>query len=452
MNTIYIHENRSSQTDTLQQAVDSLDDCGGTIYIKKGLHYSGPLVLKSRTNLYLEREAEIRFIDDFSLYPPVYTRWEGTDCHALQSMVFAEDSSEIIISGEGTLNGMGRKWWSAYRSLKEGRYIPELEEVQKKLTPLNRGIKSDSGGGGRETNFLRPSLIQFKNCKNITIKGITVQDSPFWNTHILYSQAVTLKDIKFKNPPNAPNTDGLDIDSSQNVLVENCHFDVGDDCLCLKSGMDENGKDITRETSDITIRNCSMKNGHGAVVFGSETSGGIRNVSITDCTMEGTDRGIRVKTRRGRGGKIENIKIRNIEMTNVAAPIVFNMYYRCGADTKEIKKLRDPGLQPFNARTTPLIADISIENIQASGVNSSSAFFLGLPESPISNLQIRNYNCQTCQGGIIKEPAMDLFYTKPSGQELLYKNLVHQTFENITIDSKTDRILKELIIKEDIQC
>lgn len=438
--------------DTVQQAVDKLKGKGGVVHICEGLHYSGPVTLSSGVHLYLEKQAELRFVDDFSLYPSVYTRWEGIGCFALQSLIFAENASDITISGEGTLNGLGRKWWDAYKGIRDGNISPEAEEVRDRLLPLNVDVKGGSGGGGRETGFLRPSLIQFKNCSNISITGVTVENSPFWNTHILCCDTVIIRNVQFRNPTDAPNTDGLDIDSSENVLVEYCRFDVGDDCLCLKAGMDVREGKENGETSDIRIRNCSMNNGHGAVVFGSETSGGIRNVDISDCTMNGTDRGIRVKTRRGRGGFVEDITIRNIRMEHVAAPLVFNMYYRCGAEANEIPVLADRKARSFDQNTTPLIRNILIEDVTASDISSSAAFFSGLPESPISGVKIRNCRVSAQKGCSWSEPAMDFSRTSPRGPELLSTHITNSDLTGITINNESGNTAPERFIQEEKEC
>jgi polygalacturonase len=430
--TIYIHENKN--WDSIQNAINALDEQGGTIYLRSGKHYSYPITLKSGISLYLEKNSELIFTDDFSLYNPVFTRWEGTECYALQSMIFAEHCSNIRIYGQGSINGQGGKWWTDYKNLKNGSLSNDVQNVQKKLAPLNSQIRGGSGGGGRETGFLRPSLIQFKDCSQIDIEGVTLKDSPFWNTHILYCHSVTLLNVSFLNPYDAPNTDGLDIDSSEYVTVENCFFNVGDDCLCLKSGMDENGIFIGKPTSHIFIHNCTMHNGHGAVVIGSETSGGIKDVIISHCSIVGTDRGIRIKTRRGRGGTVENIKISNIEMHDVITPIVINMFYRCGADPSELEKLKSLSSLHFDRKKTPVIRNIKITNIEALNVASSAAFFLGLPESQIDGMEIENFSIGSSAGATLDDPAMDLFYTKAEGHEIICSYIKNLKMKNITID------------------
>lgn len=425
--------------------MDSLKGQDGRIILKPGQHYSGPLKIPSHINLHLDEGAELLFSDDFSLCPAVLTRWEGTECYALRALIFAEDSSGITISGRGTINGQGARWWSSYRNMRKGLVSREVKEVQERLIPLNREIGGGSGGGGRETGFLRPSLIQFKNCSGIRIEGVTLKNSPFWNTHILYSRDVALENLSFINPYDAPNSDGLDIDSSENVTVDGCRFDVGDDCLCLKSGMDADGIRVGKPTAHVNVKNCSMEHGHGAVVIGSETSGGISHITVENCRMRGTDRGIRVKTRRGRGGTVENIRLKNLEMDGVSAPIVMNMYYRCGAGEDEAERLASLEIPEIIERTsTPVIRDIVIENIHAKNIRSAAAFFLGLPESPIERISITGFTAESEEDRPIEEPAMDLFHTKTASPAIMRAFVRNSHFIDIKIDGQTENILKPI--------
>lgn len=424
----------------IQMAIDEcFDSGGGKIILKSGIHKSKPIVIKSNIELYLEEEALLYFSNNFSDYSPIFTRWEGTECNALRSMIFAENCKNIKISGDGVIDGLGEKWWNAYRDIRKGLASKEVTDIQNILEPLNKDIDAGSGGGGIETNFLRPSLIQFKNCSDIIIERVTLKDSAFWNTHILYCSNIILRSLTFESPGNAPNTDGLDIDSSSFVTVLNCHFNVGDDCLCLKSGMDDDGIRVGISTHDITISGCSMFSGHGGVVIGSETSGGVHDVNIRDCVMAGTDRGIRVKTRRKRGGAIRNIDIDNIKMDNVICPLVMNMYYRCGATEDQIDYLSSKNTQVFSPEYTPIIENITVTNLIATNVKSSAAFFYGLPESTIKNLTFKNFNIKIDKSGSKLAPAMDFFDTEPK-EHIFIRNVEGFSSSNIKIDNEIIRI------------
>lgn len=448
MKDLTIRLNQSMTENDKHAIQNALDECsknrGGTVILLSGRHHSLPLEMKSNTGLHLDPDAELIFSTNFSDYSTVLTRWEGTECHAVKSMIYAENSKNITITGEGIINGRGEPWWKAYLNIRKGIVSPAAGAVQRRLKALNKNINGDSGGGGIETGFLRPSLIQVKNCSNVLIEGITLKNSAFWNTHILYSQYVQLKNITFMNPPDAPNTDGLDIDSSVDIDIENCTFDVGDDCLCLKSGMGADGIKVGKSTSRVKITGCIMKKGHGAIVIGSETAGGIRDITISDCSIFGTDRGIRIKTRRGRGGTIRNIYIHDIQMKDVICPFVVNMYYRCGAKESEMEELRSTEKKKFKEGITPVIENITLENITAVKVKSSASFFLGLPESPVKNLTIRNFQIEPDQNSIAYEPAMDLFETKTERSEILISNVENFSYSNLEIDGLKDKIFKEI--------
>jgi len=229
-------------------------------------------------------------------------------------------------------------------------------------------------------------LVQFFNCRNVLMEGVTVQQSPFWNVHPVFCDNVVIRGVTIKNPGNSPNTDGLDIDSCTNMKVVDCTFDVGDDCLVIKSGSGEDGIRAGKPTENIMISNCLMYQGHGGVVIGSETAAGIKNVTVNNCVFIGTDRGIRLKTRRGRGGLLQNLNFSNIIMEDVLCPIVMNMYYRCGyLPHEEGLFTLDP--MPVVA-TTPGIQGLTISHLTVRRFTGSAGFIVGLPEAPIEDVRI----------------------------------------------------------------
>jgi polygalacturonase len=219
----------------------------------------------------------------------------------------------------------------------------------------------------------------------------------------------------------------MDIDSCQNVLIEGCSLSVGDDGIALKSGSGEDGVRVNKPTAHVLVRNCVVNDGHGGIVIGSETAGGIHNISVEDCVFSGTDRGIRIKTRRGRGGKIHDLKFNNLTMTNNTCPLSINMYYRCGAD---------PDCGCFTMDTlpvdefTPSIKNISIENIHAHGCKASAGFMVGLPEAPIENLSLRDSSFSTDEESAVTPDNSDMYTGLPfvdvkSIRILNVKNLKH---------------------------
>ena len=187
----------------------------------------------------------------------------------------------------------------------------------------------------RELPYGRPYLICFEHCKHVKILDVKLTMSPAWTVHPLYCEDLEVRGISIRNPWNSPNTDGINPDGCQNVRIADCLVDVGDDCITLKSGTEETPE--KQPCENITITNCNLVHGHGGVVIGSEMSGGVRNVTITNCVFQDTDRGIRVKTRRGRGGVMESVLVSNVMMERVLCPFVFNMYYQCGAQGTSYK-------------------------------------------------------------------------------------------------------------------
>jgi len=388
---------------------------GGTLKIGKGIWLTGPMEIFSNTILILEEEAVISFIPEPERYRPVRTRWEGVECYAMHPCVFSDNQENITIKGKGTFDGNGKWWWDLYRKKKS---IPQAkpespEEIE--LANLNTGYDTHpSGGGGRGIQFLRPPLIQFRNCTYIKMEGITVCNSPFWTIHPLYCSKMLISDVKVINPKDAPNTDGIDIDSCEDVLIEYCHVAVGDDGIAIKSGAGEDGILVGKPCRRITIKNCIVEDGHGGVVIGSETAAGIFNVTAEDCLFRGTDRGIRIKTRRSRGGDIRDLEFKNLKMENNLCPVAINMFYRCGAVLSDGYFSQEA--LPIN-NATPSIKNINIVNMKATGCRASAGFIVGLPESPIENISFNQCELTTNEQSGINPDESEMFLGLPPVSE-----------------------------------
>jgi polygalacturonase len=252
----------------------------------------------------------------------------------------------------------------------------------------------------------------------VLLEGFTTRNSPFWNTHLLYCKNVTVKNVTFQNPSDGINGDGLDVDSCDGVEVLDCAFDVNDDCLCIKSGIGKDGMRVNRPCQNVVVRNCKMLRGHGCVVMGSETAGSIRNIEISDCVFNGNDRGLRIKSRRGRAGTVENIALNNITMNGVGCPIVMHLYYECGARPEEIAALSDRNPRPVT-ETTPCIRNIKITNVTADNARVAAAFLLGLPEKPIENILFENVKITLVKDGKPARPAMAFGIKEMQGQGIV---------------------------------
>ncbi|MCS7462357.1 glycoside hydrolase family 28 protein [Paenibacillus doosanensis] len=371
-------------TESIRKVMEACEAAGGgTVYFPAGTYLTGAIHLKSHMTLHIDSGAKLLFSTDPDQYPFVKTRWSGYECYGYSPLVYGIDLTNVTIQGGGIIDGQGSAWWKQYHECKAGRR--PSSEREKQLFELNSHLMSiKSNIVEWETQFLRPALLQMFRCTNVRIEGVTLQNSPFWNTHLVYCDNVTLHSLLIHNPSDTPNGDGLDIDSCRYVRISDCQFDVGDDCLCLKSGIDEDGRRIGIPTENVTVTNCTMRAGHGGVVLGSETAGGIRHVVISNCVFIGTDRGIRFKSNRARGGTIEHVQVNNIFMKGVLCPIAINSFYRYGVDPAN-PDISSPLAQPVT-EATPVFRHIRLSHITATEVLGAAGFLYGLPEMPIEDV------------------------------------------------------------------
>ena len=398
-----VADNTTAFTSAIEQADKNN---GGTIAVPAGKFLTGPIHLKSNINLHLEQDAVIMLNDNFDNWPAAKSRWEGVECFGYSPCIYGENLENVSITGTGTIDGQGQSWWKEFKQRKtSGQTKPESAR-DREFAKLNENIDlSDCGGGGIGSFFFRPQLIQFNNCSNVLLEGFTTRNSPFWNTHLLYCENVTVKNVTFQNPQDGINGDGLAIDSCDGVKVFECTFDVNDDCCGFKSGIGKDGMRVNKPCQNVVVKNCNMLRGHGSVVMGSETAAGIKNIEISDCVFNGNDRGIRVKSRRGRAGTVENIALNNITMKSVGCPVVMNLYYECGARPEEIEALSDRKPRPVTD-TTPCIRNIKITNLTADNAQTAAVFLLGLPERPIENILFENVKITLDKNGKPARPAM----------------------------------------------
>ncbi|MEH6306868.1 glycoside hydrolase family 28 protein [Olivibacter sp. CPCC 100613] len=369
-------------TTAIKEAISKASQAGGgTVYFPPGTYLTGPIHLKSNITLFIEAGAELCFSDNFDHYlPMVPSRWEGTMVTNFSPFIYAYEAENIRITGRGTLNGNGKKWW-AYSEV-HVKNSPE-STWQKEFHKLNKEVLHPDLPGWVERGFLRPPFIQPMYCKNVRIDGITIKNSPFWTVNPEFCDNVTVDGVTINNPP-SPNTDGINPESCSNVHIANCHISVGDDCITIKSGKDRSGRKEARPAENYTITNCTMLSGHGGVVIGSEMSGDVKKIVISNCIFDGTDRGIRIKTARGRGGVVEDIQVSNIVMKNIKQQaIVLDMQY---AKTE---------IEPVTERT-PIFRNIHLSNITAQG--EQAGYLNGLEEMPIENVSFSNVVMETKTG------------------------------------------------------
>lgn len=360
-------------TEAIQRAIDEAGrHGGGRVVVPAGEFLTGALFLKSHIEVHLMMGATLLFSDRQEDYPVVASRWEGVNRDVYASCLYAEDAEQIAVTGYGTIDGNGEEWWHVFRNERDRLLYP------------------------------RPKLISFDRCKGVTLRDVHLKDSPSWTVNPIRSENITIDNVTILNPADSPNTDGIDPESCKNVRISNCHIDVGDDCISIKAGTEDSSDRIPCE--NITITNCTMVHGHGAVVLGSEMSGDIRNVTISNCVFQDTDRGIRLKSRRGRGGVVEDIRVTNIVMDNVICPFILNLYYFCGPRGKD-QYVWDKNPYPVTEET-PMFRRIHFSHITARRVHAAAGFIYGLAEQHVSDVSFQNIDISMADDAIPGKPAM----------------------------------------------
>jgi DNA sulfur modification protein DndE len=412
-------------TNAISQAIIACSQSGGgTVLVPKGFWLSGPLTLKSNVNLHLVAGAVLQFSTNTNDYPLIKTNWEGLDAIRAQSPIYAVDVENIAISGKGILDGSGEVWRPVKKNkltdaewqqrIASGGVLNDGKDTWYPTARALQGSKEKRPGVLAEgydfkkaeliKEFLRPNMVSLVRCRKVLLEGVTFQNSPAWCLHPLLSQHVTLRNLMVRNPWNAQNGDGVDIESCRYVLVENSTFDVGDDGICIKSGRDEEGRKRGVPTEDVIVRNCTVFHAHGGFVVGSEMSGGARNLFVSDCNFLGTDIGLRFKTARGRGGIVEKIYVDNIRMNNIGgAAILFDMYYMA-KDPLTMFSGKDAPAIAFEPVTegTPQFRDIRIKGVVCKGAETA-IFVRGLPEMNVRSLLLENISIESKKGMVCIE-------------------------------------------------
>jgi polygalacturonase len=413
-------------TNSINQAIKTCNQRGGgVVVVPAGLWLTGPIELKSNVNLHLKKNAFLQFTKDFDQYPLVEGNWEGLPQMRNQSPIWASNQQNIAITGYGIIDGGGEAWrmvkkekltesqWK--RLIASGGVLSEDEKTWYPSTKSFKGAQIKNAGTiSKEKNeafyaevkdFLRPNLLVLNRCKQILLEGVTFQNSPAWNLHPLMSEHITVRNVYVKNPWYAQNGDGIDLESCKNVLIEGSTFDVGDDGICIKSGRDAAGRKRGMPTENVVIRNSTVYHAHGGFVIGSEMSGGARNIFVSDCSFIGTDIGLRFKTTRGRGGIVENIHARNINMKDIPGEaILFDMYYAAvdpvplSGEKRTVPKVE---LLPVT-EATPVFRKFYISNVVCDGA-AKAVFIRGLPEMNISEIYLSNLTIKAKEGLDLQE-------------------------------------------------
>lgn len=335
-----INDGLTLSTMAINKAIETCHmEGGGTVIVPRGTFYTGAIHLRSNVNLHVAEGAVLSFSTEPKDYLPlVYTRWEGIDCYNYSPLIYAHGQSNIGLTGKGVLQGNATadNWWiwkgkteygwsEEHPSQLMDHARPALDEYNAREVPVEERKMGDG-------YYLRPQFVNFVKCTNVLIEDITIENAPFWVIHPLFCENLIVRGVQINSL--GPNNDGCDPESCKNVLIENCYFNTGDDCIAIKSGRNRDGIKANLPSENIVVRNCQMKNGHGGVVMGSEISGGVRNVFVENCVMDSPelDRAIRIKTNSNRGGLVENIYIDKVKVGQVSEAV---LRINCNYDTKK---------------------------------------------------------------------------------------------------------------------
>ena len=419
-------------TEAFAKAMKHLSDKGGGhLDVPAGIWLTGPIEILSNCDLHVTPNAVIIFDPDRDLYPIIQTVFEGLDTRRCESPVHAEGARNISITGGGVLDGSGEAWRMVKKSKltdgewrklvasggivsRDGRiwYPDEGFEKATMFSDMNvPSVDLTEEQWNEIKSFLRPNMVSLRNCENVLLEDCSFQNSPCWNVHPLMCKNLIVNRVNIRNPYYSQNGDAIDVDSCENVLITNSTFDAGDDGICIKSGKDADGRRRARPCKNLIVDNCTVFHGHGGFTVGSEMSGGVENIKVSNCRFLGTDVGLRFKSKRGRGGVVKNIYINDIYMKDILADaILFDLFYG-GKSAVEAAAEKDETVNvpvvPVD-ETTPEFRDIYISNVCCNGA-SRAMLFNGLPEMPVTNINVSDCTI-TADEGITLRNSQDITF------------------------------------------
>lgn len=388
----------------------------GRVLIPKGTYRITSLFLKSHLRLELLKGAKLLADTDRWKYPRFpgmiesydekedynLGTWEGNPLPMFAGIITGIDVEDVVIYGQGMIDGQAsfENWWDNVRVMK---------------------------------GAFRPRMVFLERCRNVVLQGLSLKNSPTWVLHPYFSQELKFLDLDIKNPANSPNTDGLDPESCKDVEILGLHFSLGDDCIAIKSGKIYMGRRFKTPSENIQIRQCHMENGHGAVTVGSEVGAGVKNIRVEQCLFSHTDRGLRIKTRRGRGkdSVLSEIYFDRIHMNHVMTPFVVNSFYFCDPDGKsDYVQCREA--LPVDERT-PEVKSLYFTNIKAENCHVAASFLYGLPEKKIERIEFKNVDISFAKEPRSGAPAMLNGVGECTRKGFLISNVDQLICENVTI-------------------
>lgn len=434
--------NKKSNSDLTNeiQALISSAPKNSTLYFRSGVYNIASLFLKSDMKIVFGKDVTFNITVDRSKFPIIpglvedksfdkefcISSWEGNPQECFSSIISGYSIENVELVGELTIQGNAtdENWYKDVRN-KVGSW--------------------------------RPKTLYFNNCEGISVHGLKIYNSPSWSVHPFYSKDIKFYDLYINNPKISPNTDGINPENCESIEINGCNFNLGDDCIAIKSGKIYMAKSKYMQTDKIDIRNCKMEHGHGAIVLGSEIACGLTNLTISNCFFNDTDRGLRVKTRRGRGEKsvIDNISFKNIEMVDVLAPITINAYYRCDpdGDSDYVASQKPIG----EAHEIPHLGHFYFDNIHCKNIHQVICMAYGLPESCIDKIAITNSSFEFSQKPLAGHPLMmrDVTPIKDIPFNLLHVNcfeLKNNTFKNTNKSNSEFRAVTEIVEVNNEHC
>ena len=407
-------------TESFKQAINICSDSGGgRVVVPAGEYLTGAIHLKSNVNLYISEGALVKFSQDpTDFLPVVYTRFEGTECYNYSPCIYAFEQENIAITGSGTLDGQGDSdhWWD-WKST-GGTDVSTLRQQAEDGVPVEERIYG-------EGHYLRPNMIQPYRCQNVLIDSVTVLNGPMWHIHPVLCSNVIVSNVSVIG--HGPNNDGCNPESCQDVWINNCYFDTGDDCIAIKSGRNADGRRINVPTENVVIQNCSMKDGHGGVVIGSEITGGGRNIFAEDCIMDSPnlDRILRIKTNSMRGGIVENIYLRNITVGQVADAVFRVNYYYGEGDVGSF---------------TPIVRNVEIKNLTCE--QSTYALRLeGYERSSIKDIRLINCLINNTSRDNILSAVQNLGLNRVTINDIEFQKILFPVHEDPTVIENIGQVI-----------
>lgn len=368
---------------------DAIDTCskngGGHVVVPEGNWLCGAIHLKDNVDLHLEEGAYVHFSADFEDYlPVVFGILGGNRCYSPSHFIYAYRCKNVAVSGKGVFDGHGENWWSMKKNQ------PGMRDLMVKGA---NGVPVEERVYDKREDGVRPRMLQFVECENVLIEGVTFKNSPSWTIHPAWCYNITVKDITVRNPFDAPNTDGVNFESCKRGLIDGIDVETGDDACCLKAGRDRDAWDVGIPCEDIEIRNCKVSAGHGGFTIGSETSACIKNAYIHDCVYTGTlYSAVRIKTMKGRGGYVENIDIENISAQNCTDSVIYVTMRYTG--------------EPLDDQSKPPENMPELRNISVSGISGNSCGYgfkiIGENGFDIKNFYFSDINI-TSESGFVAE-------------------------------------------------